>query len=121
VVVDDALTGVNQVVRGDDLLSSTPRQVYLQRLLGQPQPLYCHLPLVSGPGGVKLSKRDNLISHQLGGCAGREVVLLWNILRFLGQAPPQGLMGAGCQEILQWGVTHFDAARIPLTNGELQI
>jgi glutamyl-Q tRNA(Asp) synthetase len=121
VVVDDALTGVNQVVRGDDLLTSTPRQIHLQRLLGQPQPQYCHLPLVCGPAGVKLSKRDNLVSHQLGGCRGREGVLLWNILTFLGQAPPPGLKSAPCREILQWGVANFEAARIPLMGGELQI
>jgi glutamyl-Q tRNA(Asp) synthetase len=121
VVVDDALTGVNQVVRGDDLLASTPRQIYLQRLLGLPQPLYCHLPLVSGPGGEKLSKRDNLVSHQLGDCKGREGALLWSVLKFLGQAPPQGLTGAACREILQWGVRHFDADHIPATGGELQV
>jgi glutamyl-Q tRNA(Asp) synthetase len=121
VVVDDALTGVNQVVRGDDLLPSTPRQIYLQRLLGLAQPRYCHLPLVCGPGGTKLSKRDNLVSHQLGGCRGREAVLLRRILTFLGQEPPPGLAGSDCREILRWGVDHFDAARIPLTGGELQL
>jgi glutamyl-Q tRNA(Asp) synthetase len=121
VVVDDALTGVNQVVRGDDLLASTPRQIYLQRLLGLPQPQYCHLPLVCGSGGEKLSKRDNLVSHHLEGCKGREGVLLWSVLDFLGQAPPQGLVGETCREILLWGVTHFDAARIPLAGGELQL
>jgi len=121
VVVDDALTGVNQVVRGDDLLSSTPRQIFLQRLLGLPLPRYCHLPLVCGPGGAKLSKRDNLVS-QLSGCAAvREGVLLWNILRFLGQEPPQGLVGEPCREILQWGGENFDAARIPLEGGELRV
>jgi glutamyl-Q tRNA(Asp) synthetase len=121
VVVDDALTGVNQVVRGDDLLSSTPRQIHLQRLLRLSQPVYCHLPLVCGAGGEKLSKRDNLVSHQLGGCKGREGVLLWNVLKFLGQSPPEGLAAASCREILQWGVENFDAARIPLTGGELQL
>jgi len=107
------------VVRGDDLLPSTPRQIYLQRLLGLPQPAYCHLPLVTGPGGEKLSKRDNLVSHHLGSCKGREGVLLWSTLRFMGQEPPQELGGAGCGEILQWGVTHFDVTRIPLKSGEL--
>jgi glutamyl-Q tRNA(Asp) synthetase len=120
VVVDDALTGVTQVVRGDDLLSSTHRQIYLQRLLGLPQPAYCHLPLVTGPGGEKLSKRDNLVSHHLGNWAGREAVLLLGVLRFLGQEPPQGLVGAGCQEILHWGLGNFDASRIPQTGGAVQ-
>lgn len=121
VVVDDALTGVNQVVRGDDLLSSTPRQLYLQQLLGLPQPAYCHLPLVTGRGGQKLSKRDNLVSHYLETYNGREGALLLAVLRFLGQRPPSGMAGAGCAEILRWAVVHFDVARIPLSAGELQV
>jgi glutamyl-Q tRNA(Asp) synthetase len=121
VVVDDNLSGVTQVVRGDDLLSSTPRQIYLQRLLALPQPDYCHLPLVSGPGVEKLSKRDNLVSHHLGNWAGREGRLLLAVLRFLGQTPPKELAGAGCGEILKWGVENFDAASIPLKGGELQV
>lgn len=119
VVVDDHLTGVTQVVRGDDLLSSTPRQICLQRLLDLPQPDYCHLPLVTGPCGAKLSKRDNLVSHHLGNWNGREGVLLLSVLGFLGQDPPQCLVGASCGEILEWGVRYFDAGRIPLAGGEL--
>lgn len=109
VVVDDYLTGVNQVVRGADLLASTPRQIYLQRLLGFPQPVYCHLPLVAGPDGSKLSKRDNLISQQLGNVNGREQGLLLAALRFLGQNPPPELAGYPCSAILQWGVVHFNS------------
>lgn len=121
VVVDDQLAGVNQVVRGDDLLSSTPRQVYLQRMLGLPQPEYCHLPLVSGPGGSKLSKRDNLVSEQLGNLKGQEGQLLLAVLRFLGQSPPAELSGAGCRAILEWGAAGFDAACIPERGGELPV
>lgn len=58
VVVDDALMGVNQVVRGADLLSSTPRQIWLQRQLGFPQPEYAHVPLLYGKDGHRLSKRQ---------------------------------------------------------------
>ena len=58
VVVDDAAMGVNQVVRGSDLLSSTPRQIYLQRLLGLPQPEYGHVPLLLSADGRRLAKRD---------------------------------------------------------------
>lgn len=58
VVVDDALMGVNQVVRGEDLLSSTPRQLWLQRQLGYPAPDYYHVPLLYGPDGHRLSKRQ---------------------------------------------------------------
>jgi glutamyl-Q tRNA(Asp) synthetase len=121
VVLDDHLTGVTQVVRGDDLLHSTQRQILLQRLLGLPQPVYCHLPLVTGPGGAKLSKRDNPVSHHLGSWRGKEGELLLGILRFLGQDPPQGLAGAGCAEILRWGVENFDLKRIPAEGGELRV
>lgn len=58
VVVDDALMGINQVVRGNDLLGSVARQIYLQRLLGFAQPTYAHVPLLVAPDGRRLSKRD---------------------------------------------------------------
>ena len=58
VVVDDGLMGVNQVVRGRDLLSSSARQTYLARLLGIEHPAYGHVPLLTAPGGRRLSKRD---------------------------------------------------------------
>ena len=57
VVVDDAAQGVEEVVRGDDLLDSTPRQLLLARLLGLPEPRYAHVPLVLGPDGARLAKR----------------------------------------------------------------
>ena len=58
VVVDDAAMGVTEVVRGCDLLGSTPRQIYLQHLLGLPTPHYAHIPLLMSPDGRRLSKRD---------------------------------------------------------------
>ena len=58
VVVDDALSGVTEVVRGRDILSSTPRQIYLQRLLGLPTPRYIHIPLMLDDKGRRLAKRD---------------------------------------------------------------
>ncbi len=62
VVVDDAAQGVAEVVRGDDLLSSTPRQVMLQRLLGLATPRYRHVPLVLGADGVRLAKRHGSVT-----------------------------------------------------------
>ena len=58
VVVDDALSGVTEVVRGSDLLSSTPRQIWLHRLLGFEPPRFYHIPLLTAPDGRRLSKRD---------------------------------------------------------------
>ncbi len=62
VVVDDAAQGVSQVARGDDLLSSTPRQVLLQTLLGVPTPEYLHVPLVVGADGERLAKRHGAVT-----------------------------------------------------------
>ncbi|WP_307817270.1 tRNA glutamyl-Q(34) synthetase GluQRS [Nocardia acididurans] len=62
VVVDDADQGVDQVVRGDDLLSSTPRQAYLATLLGLPVPQYAHVPLVLNTSGQRLAKRDGAVT-----------------------------------------------------------
>lgn len=62
VVVDDAASGIDQVVRGDDLLSSSPRQAYLARLLGHPEPVYAHVPLVLNADGARLAKRDGAVT-----------------------------------------------------------
>lgn len=62
VVLDDTHQGVDQVVRGDDLLSSTPRQAYLATLLGVPTPEYVHVPLVLNASGARLAKRDGAVT-----------------------------------------------------------
>lgn len=62
VVVDDAEQGIDQVVRGDDLLPSTPRQAYLASLLGIPSPEYAHVPLVVNSDGARLAKRDGAVT-----------------------------------------------------------
>lgn len=62
VVVDDIAQGVTQIVRGDDLLSSTPRHLLLQRLLGAPHPMYAHVPLVVEPDGKRLAKRGRAVT-----------------------------------------------------------
>ncbi|EYT56887.1 glutamyl-Q tRNA(Asp) ligase [Dietzia sp. UCD-THP] len=62
VVVDDADQGVDQVVRGEDLLPSTPRQVYLAELLGLPRPEYAHVPLAVNAAGGRLAKRDGAVT-----------------------------------------------------------
>ncbi len=62
VVVDDAAQGVDQVVRGDDLLASTPSQVHLADLLGLPRPTYVHVPLILNRSGDRLAKRDGAVT-----------------------------------------------------------
>lgn len=90
VVVDDAAQGIGEVVRGADLAESTPRQILLQRLLGLPTPRYAHIPLVLGPSGARLAKRDGgatlhdrgepvavtlaVLAHSLGLAAARDCV-----------------------------------------------
>ncbi|WP_296111108.1 glutamyl-Q tRNA(Asp) synthetase [uncultured Corynebacterium sp.] len=84
VVVDDALAGVGQVVRGDDLLSSAPRQAYLAHLLGLPPVEYVHVPLVLGPDGKRLAKRDGAVTlRDFPG--GAEGMMRW-IVESLGEA-----------------------------------
>lgn len=84
VVVDDALAGVGQVVRGDDLLSSAPRQAYLAHLLGLPPVEYVHVPLVLGPDGKRLAKRDGAVTlRDFPG--GAEGMMRW-IAKSLGEA-----------------------------------
>src|SRR5919198_1313791 len=80
VVVDDAAQGITDVVRGADLLDSTPRQIYLQRLLGLPTPRYLHVPVALDAAGEKLSKQSAAAPIEADAHALRQA------LRFLGQA-----------------------------------
>jgi len=109
VVADDAFQGITRIVRGSDLLFSTPRQIHLQRLLDLPQPEYSHLPLVMGDDGRKLSKqslawpvdvRDPLLSLLLAA-------------RFLGQIPPDD-SPANPDEFWEWDISSWEISTIPL-------
>ena len=108
VVADDAEQGITQVVRGADLLSSTARQIALQRALGLPEPAYAHLPLVVNASGAKLGKRDgSLPLATLGESRIRET--LRKALSILGQEAEDGAP----REILESALAGFDASRIP--------
>lgn len=109
VVLDDAFQGMTDIVRGADLLDNTPRQLYLQELLGLPQPRYLHVPLLIQPDGHKLGKRYR--SPPLP--ADQAAPLLCRALRALGQAPEPALETATPRQVLDWGIAHWDAARIP--------
>ncbi len=108
VVVDDAEQGITDVVRGADLLDSTPRQIYLQRLLGLRTPRYLHLPAAVNAAGEKLSKQTRAAP-----VAARDPVpALAQVMDFLGQSPPALLRRAPLPEFWSWALAHWDAARI---------
>jgi glutamyl-Q tRNA(Asp) synthetase len=109
VVVDDAQQGITDVVRGADLLDSTPRQIWLQRLLGLSTPRYLHLPVALDDKGEKLSKQTLAAPVD----AGRPRPALLAALRFLGQLPPPDLADASLSELWRWAGANWDAARIP--------
>jgi glutamyl-Q tRNA(Asp) synthetase len=100
VVVDDADQRVTDVVRGADLLDSTPRQIYLQRLLGLPTPRYLHVPVVTNPDGEKLSKQTGAQAVDL---AAPEKSLM-EAARFLGLAigEPQSVAQFWQQALPAW-------------------
>jgi glutamyl-Q tRNA(Asp) synthetase len=102
VVVDDAAQGVTDVVRGADLLDSTPRQMHLQRLLGYPRPRYLHVPVVTDAAGDKLSKQTRAPAILPGDEATLRAALGW-----LGHQPPPHA------DPLEWAIRHWDAGRVP--------
>lgn len=109
VVLDDAWQGVTDIVRGADLLDSTPRHLYLQELLRLPQPRYLHVPLIIQPDGNKLGKSYR--SPPLD--PDQAAPLLVRALRALGQAPEADLADGSVQDVLGWGVAHWNSDAIP--------
>jgi len=109
VVVDDAEQGITDLVRGADLLASTPRQIYLQRLLGLPTPRYLHLPAAVNAAGQKLSKQTRAAPVD----ERNPLPVLAQVMDFLGQAPPAQLSRSTLAEFWAWALAHWDAKRIP--------
>jgi glutamyl-Q tRNA(Asp) synthetase len=108
VVVDDAFQQVSHIVRGRDLLESTPCHLRLQALLGLPRPVYAHLPLVLNGDGQKLSKQ----SHAPALDDSEPGANLRRCLAALGQATPGGDT-CGVEGLLEQALAGWDAARIP--------
>ncbi|MCC2682842.1 MAG: Glutamate--tRNA ligase [Nitrosospira multiformis] len=109
VVVDDAEQGITHVVRGGDLLNSTPRQIHLQKLLGYSIPSYMHLPVVVNARGEKLSKQTQAtpvdISHP--------VLQLVKAIRFLGQTPPPEVSASSLRSFWIWAIENWNREAIP--------
>jgi glutamyl-Q tRNA(Asp) synthetase len=106
VVIDDAESGVSDVVRGADLLWSTPRQIAVQRWLGLPTPRYMHVPVAADRSGEKLSKQTNAPPVDVRNAAEE----LRRALRFLGQ---QTFEGAGAAELLAQARASWEPGLVP--------
>lgn len=106
VVVDDALAGISHVVRGADLLISTPRQIYLQQLLGYTTPKYLHIPLVYGGDGKKLSKSNDASQVD----PSNPIPALMSAWQFLQQTEIPALDSV--QDFWQWAKQHWDTRHL---------
>ena len=107
VVADDAEQGVTHIVRGQDLLVSTPRQIYLQQCLGVPTPQYAHLPLLTNAQGQKWSKQTLAPTLDL----NRREQLLRQVFRYLNL--PEAPETDRPAELLDWAVAHWDMDKVP--------
>jgi glutamyl-Q tRNA(Asp) synthetase len=113
VVADDAEAKVTDVVRGADLIDSTPRQIWLQQRLGYPVPRYAHLPVATNAAGEKLSKQTMApaVAHASG------APLLVRAMRFLGQSVPDEIARLPLPEFWDWAIAHWDINRVPRLRG----
>jgi glutamyl-Q tRNA(Asp) synthetase len=109
VVVDDQWQGVTDILRGHDLLDSTPRQLTLQQALGYRQPVYAHVPVATNHRGQKLSKQH--FARPLQRDSASEY--LYQALLFLCQQPPADLRKASPAEQVAWAMAHWDIQRVP--------
>ena len=108
VVVDDAAQGITHVVRGADLLDQTPRQIYLQRLLGLPTPSYTHVPVLVEADGGKLSKSARSVRLD----ARVALPQLMVIFALLGLEPPAGLAAGTLGAAWAWAFDRWDVKRV---------
>lgn len=111
VVVDDALQGITDIVRGADLLDSTGRQIFLQQALGLQTPRYLHLPVLVNQRGEKLSKQTGARAVA---CAPWLTTLV-TVLELLGQRVPPEVRSASLDEFWSWAASSWDPGRIPRT------
>lgn len=110
VVIDDADSGISEVVRGADLVEPTVRQIALYRLLQQPVPAWLHLPLALQADGRKWSKQNHAPALPMGAAI---TPTLWQALTFLGQQPPAALRDDTPSALLDWALAHWSTAMLP--------
>ena len=108
VVIDDAEQGITHIVRGSDLLDSSPRQIFLQHLLGYTTPRYCHLPVITTGQGQKFSKQNHAPALDNNHATGN----LCHALRFLHQQEPPSATDS-IESILAFAAAHWAPQRIP--------
>ena len=111
VVVDDAAQGITHIVRGADLLDSTPRQIYLQQQLDFSTPQYAHVPVAANANSEKLSKQT--LAKPIEVSAASQ--LLYDALCFLGQQPPADISTAQLNTIWQWALEHWNISAVAQT------
>jgi glutamyl-Q tRNA(Asp) synthetase len=109
VVIDDAFQGITHVVRGRDLLESTPHQIFLRARLGLAPVRYGHIPLLLNAQGQKLSKQNH--APPLDDARAPHNLLL--CLEALGQLPPPPALRNDCAAILAWAIAHWQRALVP--------
>ena len=109
VTVDDDFQGISDIVRGADLLASTPRQIWLQRCLGFAEPRYAHLPVATNAAGEKLSKQTLAPALEV----AKAACSLVRALQFLGQPVPEALARASVKEVWAWARAHWRFPLIP--------
>lgn len=112
VALDDVEQGITEVVRGSDLLDSTPRQIFVQQILGFAAPRYAHLPVAIDPvTGQKLSKQTMAPALD----NKKAVQNLWQALEFLGQQPPPELRDCSVEEFWNWAIPNWHFNLVPRT------
>ena len=109
VVVDDSYQKITDVIRGYDLIDSTPRQIHLQKVLGFKTPKYAHIPIVLDGKGHKLSKQN--FATPIEPKNGNK--LIFQSLKYLGQNPPPSIDRASTNEQLEWAISNWDIHAIP--------
>ena len=113
VAVDDAAQGITEVVRGADLLESTPRQIHLQQLLGVPTPDYAHLPVVLNERGEKLSKQTYAAPVD----RIDPLPALFAAAVFLGHTPPPEMRDGDIESFWRWSIEAWNPERVPRKRG----